>query len=53
MRVATRCSTRRVAREAGDVLIVVAGGVGRKAAYVPTWSGATRAVTREIFFATG
>ena len=43
----------RIAREAGDVVIVVAGGVGRKAAYVPTWSGATRAVTREIFFATG
>jgi hypothetical protein len=38
----------RVAREAGDIMIVVAGGVGRKAAYVPTWSGGTRAVTRLI-----
>jgi hypothetical protein len=31
-----------------DILIVVTGGVGRKAAYVPTWGGATRAVSREI-----
>ncbi|MGZ8202484.1 MAG: hypothetical protein ACXWUB_04480, partial [Burkholderiales bacterium] len=38
----------RVARTAGDIIIVVAGGVGRKAAYVPTWSGTTRAVSREI-----
>jgi hypothetical protein len=38
----------RVARTAGDIMIVVAGGVGRKAAYVPTWSGTTRAVSREI-----
>lgn len=43
----------RIARAAGDVAIVVAGGVGRKAAYVPAWSGGTRAVMREIFFATG
>jgi hypothetical protein len=35
---------------AGDaeVLIVVAGGIGVKAAVIPSWSGATRAVTRAI-----
>jgi hypothetical protein len=38
----------RIARRPDDVMIVVAGGVGRKAAYVPTWSGGTKAVTREI-----
>ena len=30
------------------MMIVVAGGVGRKATYVPTWSGTTRAVSRRI-----
>ena len=29
-------------------MIVVAGGVGRKAAYLPTWGGGTRAVSRKI-----
>jgi hypothetical protein len=38
----------RIARTPDDVMIVVAGGVGRKAAYVPTWSGTTRAVSREV-----
>jgi hypothetical protein len=38
----------RVATNARDVLIVVAGGVGRKAAYIPSWGGSTRAVSREI-----
>lgn len=38
----------RVAATADDLMIVVAGGVGRKAAYAPTWSGGTRAVSREI-----
>jgi hypothetical protein len=38
----------RIARYAHDIMIVVAGGVGRKAAYIPTWSGTTRAVSREI-----
>jgi hypothetical protein len=38
----------RIACSADDVMIVVAGGVGRKAAYVPTWSGTTRAVSREV-----
>ena len=37
-----------VAERPEDILIVVAGGVGRKAAYVPTWGGATRAVSRAI-----
>ena len=31
-----------------DLLLVVCGGVGRKAAYVPSWSGPTRAVSRAI-----
>jgi hypothetical protein len=38
----------RIAKNADDVMIVVAGGVGRKGAYVPTWSGGTRAVSRVI-----
>ena len=37
----------RIAREAAEILIVVAGGAGIKAAYIPTWSG-SRAVTRVI-----
>lgn len=38
----------RLAAMAKDVMIVVAGGVGVKAAYVPTWSGGTRAVSRRV-----
>ncbi len=38
----------RVAERAADIMIVVAGGVGVKAAYVPTWGGSTRAVSRLI-----
>ncbi len=38
----------RVAEKPDDLMIVVAGGVGRKAAYAPTWAGSTRAVSREI-----
>lgn len=38
----------RVAEKAGDLMIVVAGGVGRKAAYAPTWGGTTKAISREI-----
>jgi hypothetical protein len=38
----------RVADEAQDILIVVAGGNGAKAAYIPTWPGGTRAVTRGV-----
>ncbi len=38
----------RVAAGPDDVMIVVAGGVGIKAAYVPTWSGGTRAVSRKV-----
>ncbi len=38
----------RIANSPQDVMIVVAGGVGRKAIYVPTWSGTTRAVSRAL-----
>jgi hypothetical protein len=38
----------RIARAPQDVMIVVAGGVGRKGAYLPTWSGTTKAVSRRI-----
>lgn len=38
----------RVADKPDDVMIVVAGGVGVKAAYMPTWGGTTRAVSRAI-----
>jgi len=38
----------RVAEKADDVMLVVAGGVGAKAIYAPTWSGTTRAVSRAI-----
>jgi hypothetical protein len=38
----------RVAKSPDDVMIVVAGGVGRKGSYVPTWSGTTKAVSRPI-----
>ncbi|MBI3966258.1 MAG: hypothetical protein HY329_11550 [Chloroflexi bacterium] len=31
-----------------DVMIVVTGGVGAKATYVPTWGGGTRAVTKKV-----
>ncbi len=31
-----------------DLLLVVCGGVGRKAAYIPSWSGPTRAVSRRV-----
>ena len=38
----------RVAENPDDLMIVVAGGVGRKAAYAPTWGGTTKAISREI-----
>jgi hypothetical protein len=38
----------RVAAKATDILLVVAGGIGVKAAYIPTWGGSTRAVSRPI-----
>ena len=38
----------RVANSPQDVMIIVAGGVGRKAIYVPTWSGTTRAVSQRV-----
>ncbi len=43
----------RVAAQPDDVMIVVAGGVGAKAAYVPTWGGTTRAVSRALRTAAG
>ncbi len=38
----------RVAEKPDDLMIVVAGGVGRKAAYAPSWGGTTKAISREI-----
>lgn len=38
----------RIAHTAGDVAIVVAGGVGVKALHMATWGGGTRSVTRRI-----
>lgn len=38
----------RASAKPEDIMIVVTGGVGRKGAYVPTWGGGTRAVTRPI-----
>ena len=38
----------RVALAPQDLMIVVAGGVGRKAMYVPTWGGITTAVSRAV-----
>lgn len=40
----------RVSAKPDDIMIVVAGGVGRKGAYVPTWSGTTKAVSRPMKF---
>jgi hypothetical protein len=38
----------RVAAKPDDIMIVVAGGVGIKAAYVPTWGGTTCAISKRI-----
>lgn len=38
----------RIAERPEDVMIVIAGGVGIKAAYIPTWGGSTRAVSRLV-----
>jgi hypothetical protein len=38
----------RIAAAPGDVLIAVAGGVGIKSTYLPSWGGGTRAVTVAI-----
>jgi hypothetical protein len=38
----------KIAERAEDVMLVVAGGVGIKAAYIPTWGGSTRAVSRVV-----
>jgi len=37
-----------VTDRAQDILIVVCGGFGRKAAFIPSWSGPTRAVSRIV-----
>ena len=42
-----------LARRAADIMIVVAGGVGIKGAYVPTWGGTTRAASRGVVTRTG
>ena len=34
-----------VARTAEDILVAVAGGVGVKSTYLPSWGGGTRAIT--------
>ena len=38
----------RVSEKPEDIMVIVAGGVGIKAAYVPTWGGSTRAVSRLV-----
>ena len=38
----------QVAEKPENIIIVVAGGVGRKAACIPSWSGSTQAVSRVI-----
>jgi hypothetical protein len=38
----------RLAHKAEDIMIVVAGGVGMKAMYAPTWGGGTKAVSRKV-----
>ncbi len=38
----------RIAKASDDVMIVIAGGVGVKAAYLPTWAGMTVAVSRKL-----
>ena len=38
----------RAAHSPEDILVVVTGGVGIKATFVPTWGGGTRAVTRTV-----
>ena len=37
-----------VARSPDEILVVVTGGVGVKATFVPTWGGGTEAITRAI-----
>jgi hypothetical protein len=38
----------RVAVQPDDIVLLVCGGVGIKAAYIPTWGGSTRAVSRPV-----
>ena len=41
-------SVLRVAAQPDDIMLLVCGGVGIKAAYIPTWGGSTRAVSRLV-----
>jgi hypothetical protein len=41
-------SALRVAVRPDDIVLLVCGGVGIKAAYIPTWGGTTRAVSRLV-----
>ena len=38
----------RVARSAEDILFLVVGGTGYKSAYIPSWGGGSRCVTKRI-----
>jgi hypothetical protein len=38
----------RIAEAAGDILIAVAGGIGIKSTFLPSWGGGTRAVTSAV-----
>jgi hypothetical protein len=40
----------RVAEQPEDILVAVAGGIGVKSTYLPSWGGGTRAVTMRIEF---
>jgi len=44
----SQIDTLGLCERAEDILLVVCGGVGRKAAFIPSWSGPTRAVSRAI-----
>jgi hypothetical protein len=35
-------------RSPDSIRLVVAGGVGTKATYIPTWHGGTSAITEEV-----
>jgi hypothetical protein len=38
----------RVARSPDDILLMVVGGTGFKSAYIPSWGGGSRSVTKRI-----
>lgn len=43
-----RTTVRRAPQSSDDVLVVVTGGTGVKATYVPTWGGTEAAITRAL-----